>query len=140
MTDTVQLSDLKHSDPRRSDLQRSASWIRRKSEQERLHRALSEVTPDNHPRTARLLASSPRKTAQTGIEEAEDVALAAVPSPISKPLPPAARGNAIMFFPPCGRGSGRGVTTKTGATITRRRENERRPLVKRICGSLLQPN
>ena len=45
---------------------------------ERLHRSLSEVTPENHPRTARLLASSTRKTAQKVIEEAGEVALEAV--------------------------------------------------------------
>jgi phosphoribosyl-ATP pyrophosphohydrolase len=38
----------------------------------------SEVTPQNHPRTARLLASSTRKTAQKVIEEAGEVALEAV--------------------------------------------------------------
>jgi phosphoribosyl-ATP pyrophosphohydrolase len=43
-----------------------------------LHRSLSEVTPENHPRTARLLASSTRKTAQKVIEEAGEVALEAV--------------------------------------------------------------
>src|SRR3981189_756408 len=48
------------------------------SELDRLHRALSEVTPENHPRTARLLASSTRKTAQKVIEEAGEVALEAV--------------------------------------------------------------
>jgi phosphoribosyl-ATP pyrophosphohydrolase len=47
-------------------------------ELERLHRSLSEVTPENHPRTARLLASSTRKTAQKVIEEAGEVALEAV--------------------------------------------------------------
>jgi phosphoribosyl-ATP pyrophosphohydrolase len=45
---------------------------------DRLHRSLSEVTPENHPRTARLLASSTRKTAQKVIEEAGEVALEAV--------------------------------------------------------------
>src|ERR1700737_2576204 len=48
------------------------------SELDRLHRSLSEVTPENHPRTARLLASSTRKTAQKVIEEAGEVALEAV--------------------------------------------------------------
>ena len=43
-----------------------------------LHRSLSEVTPENHPRTARLLASSTRKIAQKVIEEAGEVALEAV--------------------------------------------------------------
>src|SRR6202790_1600323 len=47
-------------------------------ELDRLHRSLSEVTPENHPRTARLLASSTRKTAQKVIEEAGEVALEAV--------------------------------------------------------------
>ena len=48
------------------------------SELDRLYRSLSEVTPENHPRTARLLASSTRKTAQKVIEEAGEVALEAV--------------------------------------------------------------
>jgi phosphoribosyl-ATP pyrophosphohydrolase len=48
------------------------------SEMDRLHRSLAEVTPENHPRTARLLASSTRKTAQKVIEEAGEVALEAV--------------------------------------------------------------
>jgi phosphoribosyl-ATP pyrophosphohydrolase len=48
------------------------------SELDRLHRSLSEVTPENHPRTARLLASSTRKIAQKVIEEAGEVALEAV--------------------------------------------------------------
>jgi phosphoribosyl-ATP pyrophosphohydrolase len=43
-----------------------------------LYRSLAEVTPENHPRTARLLASSTRKTAQKVIEEAGEVALEAV--------------------------------------------------------------
>src|SRR3984893_1996664 len=47
-------------------------------ELDRLHRSLSEVTPENHPRTARLLASSSRKTAQKVIEEAGEVAIEAV--------------------------------------------------------------
>lgn len=47
-------------------------------ELDRLHRSLSEVTPATHPRTARLLASSTRKTAQKVIEEAGEVALEAV--------------------------------------------------------------
>src|ERR1700731_512293 len=47
-------------------------------ELDRLHRSLSEVTPENHPRTARLLASSTRKAAQKVIEEAGEVALEAV--------------------------------------------------------------
>jgi phosphoribosyl-ATP pyrophosphohydrolase len=48
------------------------------NELDRLHRSLSEVTPENHPRTARLLASSTRKIAQKVIEEAGEVALEAV--------------------------------------------------------------
>jgi phosphoribosyl-ATP pyrophosphohydrolase len=47
-------------------------------ELDRLHRSLFEVTPENHPRTARLLASSTRKAAQKVIEEAGEVALEAV--------------------------------------------------------------
>jgi phosphoribosyl-ATP pyrophosphohydrolase len=47
-------------------------------ELDRLYRSLSEVTPDNHPRTARLLASSTRTSAQKVIEEAGEVALEAV--------------------------------------------------------------
>jgi phosphoribosyl-ATP pyrophosphohydrolase len=47
-------------------------------ELERLYRSLSEVTPQTHPRTARLLASGDRKTAQKVIEEAGEVALEAV--------------------------------------------------------------
>ena len=45
---------------------------------DRLYRSLAEVTPENHPRTARLLASSSRKIAQKLIEEAGEVALEAV--------------------------------------------------------------
>jgi len=48
------------------------------NELDRLHRSLSEVTPENHPRTARLLASSTRKIAQKIIEEAGEAALEAV--------------------------------------------------------------
>jgi phosphoribosyl-ATP pyrophosphohydrolase len=48
------------------------------SELDRLHRSLSEVTPENHPRTARLLAWSTRKIAKKVIEEAGEVALEAV--------------------------------------------------------------
>ena len=47
-------------------------------ELDRLYRSLAEVTPENHPRTARLLASSTRKSAQKVIEEAGEVALEAV--------------------------------------------------------------
>jgi phosphoribosyl-ATP pyrophosphohydrolase len=48
------------------------------SELSRLHRSLSEVTPENYPRTARLLALSTRKIAQKVFEEAGEVALEAV--------------------------------------------------------------
>src|ERR1700734_1931404 len=48
------------------------------NEVDRLYAALSAVAPSEHPRTARLLASSKRKIAQKGIEEAGEVALAAV--------------------------------------------------------------
>jgi phosphoribosyl-ATP pyrophosphohydrolase len=47
-------------------------------ELDRLYRSLAKVTPENHPRTARLLASSTRKAAQKVIEEAGEVALEAV--------------------------------------------------------------
>jgi phosphoribosyl-ATP pyrophosphohydrolase len=47
-------------------------------ELDHLYRSLAEVTPENHPRTARLLGSSTRKTAQKVIEEAGEVALEAV--------------------------------------------------------------
>jgi phosphoribosyl-ATP pyrophosphohydrolase len=47
-------------------------------ELDRLYRSLAEVTPENHPRTARLLASSTRKIAQKIIEEAGEVALEGV--------------------------------------------------------------
>jgi phosphoribosyl-ATP pyrophosphohydrolase len=47
-------------------------------EVDRLYAALSAVVPDEHPRTAKLLASSKRKIAQKVIEEAGEVALAAV--------------------------------------------------------------
>ena len=47
-------------------------------ELDRLYLSLAEVTPENHPRTARLLASSSRKTAQKVIEEAGEVAIEAV--------------------------------------------------------------
>lgn len=45
---------------------------------DRLYRAFAHVTPDNHPRTVRLLASGTRRTAQKVIEEAGEVALEAV--------------------------------------------------------------
>ena len=47
-------------------------------ELDRLYRSLADVTPRNHPRTARLLASSTRKSAQKVIEEAGEVAIEAV--------------------------------------------------------------
>jgi phosphoribosyl-ATP pyrophosphohydrolase len=47
-------------------------------ELDRLHASLAAVTPENHPRTARLLASSTRKIAQKVIEEAGEVALETV--------------------------------------------------------------
>jgi phosphoribosyl-ATP pyrophosphohydrolase len=50
----------------------------RPGELDRLYRSLFEVTPEAHPRTAKLLASSTRKTAQKVIEEAGEVALEAV--------------------------------------------------------------
>ncbi len=48
------------------------------NELDRLYAALETVTAADHPRTARLLASSTRKVAQKVIEEAGEVALAAV--------------------------------------------------------------
>ncbi len=48
------------------------------NEIDRLFASLEAVTPENHPRTARLLGSSNRKVAQKVIEEAGEVALAAV--------------------------------------------------------------
>jgi len=50
----------------------------RSNELDRLYTSLETVTPEDHPRTARLLASSTRKVAQKVIEEAGEVALAAV--------------------------------------------------------------
>jgi phosphoribosyl-ATP pyrophosphohydrolase len=47
------------------------------SELDRLHASLDDVTPENHPRTAKLLASGTRKSAQKVIEEAGEVALEA---------------------------------------------------------------
>jgi phosphoribosyl-ATP pyrophosphohydrolase len=102
MTDAIKLSDLKYPDlqsdgsrrtrrhsggPRQTramGVQASASSPRETEslaapgELDRLYRSLAEVTPENHPRTARLLASSSRKTAQKVIEEAGEVALEAV--------------------------------------------------------------
>ena len=48
------------------------------NELDRLFAALDAVTPNSNPRTARLLASGTRKVAQKVIEEAGEVALAAV--------------------------------------------------------------
>jgi phosphoribosyl-ATP pyrophosphohydrolase len=48
------------------------------NEIDRLYRSLGEVTPESHPRTAKLLASSTRKVAQKVFEEAGEVALEAV--------------------------------------------------------------
>jgi phosphoribosyl-ATP pyrophosphohydrolase len=48
------------------------------SELDRLYRSLAGVTPESHPRTARLLASGTRKIAQKVFEEAGEVALEAV--------------------------------------------------------------
>jgi phosphoribosyl-ATP pyrophosphohydrolase len=47
-------------------------------ELERLHGSLEGVTPESHPRTARLLGSGRRKAAQKLIEEAGEVALEAM--------------------------------------------------------------
>jgi phosphoribosyl-ATP pyrophosphohydrolase len=87
MTDAVKLSDLQIVHPRRRRASRSNAAGRNStgieqgiqgSELDRLHRSLSRVTAENHPRTARLLASSTRKIAQKVIEEAGEVALEAV--------------------------------------------------------------
>ena len=87
MTDTVKLSGLEIVDLRRRANRKSTacrarlrveSQGRQPGELDRLHRSLCEVTPENHPRTARLLASSTRKIAQKVIEEAGEVALEAV--------------------------------------------------------------
>lgn len=48
------------------------------NELDRLYASLGTVTPESHPRTARLLRSGNRKVAQKVIEEAGEVALAAV--------------------------------------------------------------
>lgn len=48
------------------------------SEIDRLYRSLGEVTPESHPRTAKLLASGKRKVAQKVFEEAGEVAIEAV--------------------------------------------------------------
>jgi phosphoribosyl-ATP pyrophosphohydrolase len=54
------------------------SVLAQPDELDRLYRSLAAITPDNHPRTARLLASSTRKVAQKIIEEAGEVAIEAV--------------------------------------------------------------
>lgn len=48
------------------------------NELDRLYVALAAISAEEHPRTARLLASSTRKVAQKVIEEAGEVALATV--------------------------------------------------------------
>ena len=104
MTDAIKLCDLNYPDiqsdgSRRSETRRHSGGLRQTravrvqasasspretespvapGELDRLYRSLAEVTPENHPRTARLLASSTRKTAQKVIEEAGEVALEAV--------------------------------------------------------------
>jgi phosphoribosyl-ATP pyrophosphohydrolase len=52
-----------------------AALCLQQGELDRLYRSLAQVTPENHPRTARLLASSTRKIAQ---KEAGEVAIEAV--------------------------------------------------------------
>jgi phosphoribosyl-ATP pyrophosphohydrolase len=47
------------------------------SELDRLYASLDNVTPESHPRTAKLLLSGTRKNAQKVIEEAGEVALEA---------------------------------------------------------------
>jgi phosphoribosyl-ATP pyrophosphohydrolase len=70
------------SSPRETAVPDSLSGIAASSlqpgELDRLHLSLAEVTPENHPCTARLLASSTRKIAQKVIEEAGEVALETV--------------------------------------------------------------
>lgn len=77
MTDAIKLSDSECPDFR-ADASRDPTPRQQPCELDRLYRSLSDVTPENHPRTARLLASSTRKTAQKVIEEAGEVALEAV--------------------------------------------------------------
>ena len=48
------------------------------NELDRLYRSLADVTAENHPRTAKLLASSTRKVAQKVFEEGGEVALEAM--------------------------------------------------------------
>jgi phosphoribosyl-ATP pyrophosphohydrolase len=75
-------STARHTRPTRESKDRAGTGAEaqgvRPNELDRLHRSLAEVTPENHPRTARLLASSTRKIAQKVIEEAGEAALAAV--------------------------------------------------------------
>lgn len=58
--------------------QASETGTAQSGELDRLHRSLADVTSNDHPRTARLLASSTRKVAQKVIEEAGEVAIEAV--------------------------------------------------------------
>ncbi|NEU97157.1 phosphoribosyl-ATP diphosphatase [Bradyrhizobium uaiense] len=62
----------------RPDIGRPSTSSSAQGELKLLHASLAAVTPDNHPRTARLLASSTRKIAQKVIEEAGEVALETV--------------------------------------------------------------
>lgn len=91
MTEVIKQSELQLSHRRRRAIRRAeeprngggppafaAPELPTQDELERLHSSLSAVTPENHPRTARLLGSSTRKTAQKVIEEAGEVALEAV--------------------------------------------------------------
>jgi phosphoribosyl-ATP pyrophosphohydrolase len=64
--------------PAQARLQRGGGSGPDSREIERLYAALETVTAENHPRTARLLAAGNRKVAQKVIEEAGEVALAAV--------------------------------------------------------------
>src|SRR5258705_13940845 len=64
------------------------------SEIERLHDTLPVVTPESHPRTAKLLGSGTRKVAQKVIEEAGEVALEAVKRNIGG----VARGSADLLY------------------------------------------
>ena len=99
MTEAINPSELKLADGRRRASRRSGACrdsnglssltavpvgpdaqtgVAAHGELERLYFSLSAVTPENHPRTARLLAASTRKAAQKVIEEAGEVALEAV--------------------------------------------------------------
>jgi phosphoribosyl-ATP pyrophosphohydrolase len=86
MTDAVKFSGLepvhlrrrasrKHAACRSSGVEAQGIQL---SELDRLYRSLSEVTPENHPRTARLLGSSTRRIAKKLIEEAGETAIEAV--------------------------------------------------------------